>query len=309
MSAERLLTRREAVLRLGAASLFGLGLWPGCHTPRATSGGGRAFRFLAVNDLHHASAACDEWFAALVRQMRGHEGIEFVLLLGDLADTGEEADLAAIRDHFRTLRLPFYSVIGNHDYLTATDRRAYEQIFPRQLNYEFEHRGWQFVGIDSTEGTSWEKTRVQPATLRWLDDRLPKLSRHRPLVLFTHFPLGADVRMRPLNADEVLERFLDFNLRGVFGGHFHGYTARRFQNAEVLTNRCCSFLRANHDGTTEKGYWLVTAADGTLAREFIAFKGLGNATASVGVSAPFGNATGSNGALTDVLSFPLRGPG
>ena len=34
--------------------------------------------------------------------------------------------------------------------------------------------------------------------------------------------------MRPLNADDVLARLLEFNLGAVFCGHFHGYTERDF---------------------------------------------------------------------------------
>lgn len=264
-------TRREAIARLSVASLLALRLWPGCSSPKASQGGQR-FRFIAVNDLHHAAPACDEWFAAVVRQLRTHEGVEFALLLGDLADTGRAESLAAIRDHFGGLGVPFYPLIGNHDYVNPTDRRAYEQTFPRRINYRFEHRGWQFVGLDSTQGTAWKDTRIQPPTFTWLDNALRKLDRHKPTVLFTHFPLGEGMPMVPLNASEVLRRLLDHNLQGVFSGHHHGYTLRQFKGVDVVTNRCCSRFRDNHDGTKEKGYWLVTAEKEKLTREFVEFR-------------------------------------
>jgi 3',5'-cyclic AMP phosphodiesterase CpdA len=265
--------RRSALQRLSLWSALGLGLWPGCQSPKAQTGG--RFQFLVVNDLHHASAECDPWFEALIKQMRAHRGAELALLGGDLADNAAPASLAAIRDHFRGLGRPFHAQIGNHDQAAAADRRAYEQNFPGQINYTFEHRGWQFVGIDTTQGVDWEKTRVQPATLTWLDDQLPRLDRRRPTVVFTHFPLGAGVNMSPLNSDEVLRRFAEFNLRGVFCGHYHAYTERQAGAAVVLTNRCCARVRGNHDNTKEKGYWLVTADGGTLSREFVEFTGPG----------------------------------
>jgi hypothetical protein len=79
--------------------------------------------------------------------------------------------------------------------------------------------------------------------------------------------------MRPLNADAVLERFLDFNLQGVLGGHYHAYTATPHRDIEVLTNRCCARVRDNHDGTKEKGYWVMHCAEGRLSREFVTFAG------------------------------------
>ena len=90
---------------------------------------------------------------------------------------------------------------------------------------------------------------VADSTLKWLNERAPKLDSKRPTVLFTHFPLGFIVPGRPRNADAVLEPFKDLNLQAVFNGHFHGLTERRRWNATLTTDKCCSFHHANHDGT------------------------------------------------------------
>jgi 3',5'-cyclic AMP phosphodiesterase CpdA len=265
------MTRREAMVRVGAGSLFALGLGSGARSSPANAGDLR-FSFIVVNDLHHATPECDPYFAALVRQMKTHRGVELVLVAGDLADDGKRANLEAVRDAFRGLGVPFYPVIGNHDYEPPADRRAYEEVFPGRINYEFEHQGWQFIGLDSTQGTDYQGTRIPRATLGWLEAALPKLDGRKPTVVFTHFPLGEGAPMRPLNAAEVLQRFAGFNLQGGFGGHHHGLTVRACGSAEVVTNRCCSRLRNNHDGSKEKGYWLVTAEAGRLTREFVEFK-------------------------------------
>lgn len=275
------LTRREALTRIPLATLLGLGLWPGARSARAAAGGG-TFRFIVANDLHHLNAGCDPWFEALVAQMNGHEGAAFALLVGDLAETGDRANLLAIRDHFARLRAPVHVQIGNHDYKTATDRTAYEELFPGRINYAFTHAGWQFVGIDSTQGTEWQNTEVQPATLKWLDETLPTLDSSRPTVLFTHFPMASEVQMAPRNADLVLERLLDFNLRGVFCGHWHGLTEHQFHGADVVTNVCCARSRGNHDGSKQKGYWLVRAEAGRLRREFVEFSGATKPAAATG---------------------------
>jgi hypothetical protein len=109
-----------------------------------------------------------------------------------------------------------YPVIGNHDYLTQTNRKAYVETFPLRMNYYFRHRGWQFVGLDTTDGLRYEKTEIQPATFEWLDDYLPRLNPRKPTVVLTHFPLGPGVNYRPANADALLERFREFNLQAVF---------------------------------------------------------------------------------------------
>jgi len=165
--------------------------------------------------------------------------------------------------------MDFHAIIGNHDYLSDTDRSDWNALLPGSINYSFKHRGWQFIGLDSTEGTKWEKTRIPQETLRWADDQCPRLDAAAPTVLFTHFPLGDQVRMRPSNADELLERFKAFNLVAVFNGHFHGFTEREWGHTVLTTNRCCAISRGNHDGTKEKGYFFCAAAEGRIQREFV----------------------------------------
>lgn len=257
-----------ALQNLSAGSLLALGLWPGAL--RAEGRGG-SFRFLVINDTHYLSDACGEWLAGVVRQMK-QEQAAFCLHAGDLTEFGQEKHLAGMREVFQGLGMPFYPVIGNHDYITNTDRAPYEKLFPNRINYYFEHVGWQFVGLDSSEGQRYEKSSIQPATFAWLDDHLKKLDRKKPTAIFTHFPVGDKVTYRPTNADDLLDRFREFNLQAVFSGHFHGFTERTRGGATLTTNRCCALKRANHDRTKEKGYFVCTAREGRITREFVEYK-------------------------------------
>ena len=201
------LTRREW-LRLSAGALLSLGLWPG-RLRGADAPATHDFTFIAVNDLHAFEDACRPWFDDVVRQMKASAPTaEFCLLGGDLAENGTPAQLTLIKDSFSALGIPCHAVVGNHDYQSATDRSAYERIFPEQINYSFTHRGWQIIGLDSSEGTKAKETRISATTLTWLDQNLSKLDLRRPTILFTHFPLGDSVWARPLNADDLLRALL-----------------------------------------------------------------------------------------------------
>ena len=177
-----------------------------------------------------------------------------------------------MKEIFATLGCPWYPVVGNHDYATQTDREAYTSAFPSRINYDFTHAGWQFVGLDTSEGLHYEKTEIAPATFQWLGDNLPRLDKRKPTVVFTHFPMGEGVKYRPGNADALLERFLEFNLQAVFCGHYHSFTERMAKTVPMTTNKCCSLKRGNHDGTAEKGYFVCDARDGKLARRFVEYK-------------------------------------
>lgn len=266
------LTRREALKRISASALLAAGLWPGALRAGIFGWGNhRDFKFIVVNDLHYLDDDCGRWLEGVVKQMKAHRP-ELCLVVGDLADDGTREHFGATKEIFQGLGAPFYPVIGNHDYITQTDRTAYEKAFPSRLNYTFEHRGWQFIGIDSSEGQHYKDTEVCSDTLHWLDAKLPRLSKKKPTILFTHFPMAAGVHYAPKNADAVLERLRDYNLQAVYNGHFHGFTENKVGQTVLTTNRCCALKRPNHDGTKEKGYFLCTITDGAIHREFIECK-------------------------------------
>jgi hypothetical protein len=261
-------TRREW-LRLSVGTGLSLGLGPGCAR---FAGHGRSgtFAFVVLNDTHFHTPQCGPWFERVARSIQSHAPRpEFCLIAGDLTEHGTPAELGSMRETLRSFGVPYHTVIGNHDYGAPGDRQAYERLFPRSLNYHFAHRGWRFIGLDTSEGNAYQLTRIQPATLAWLDQTLPRLDRARPTVVFTHFPLGAWVPMRPLNADAVLTRLSEFNLVAVFSGHFHGFTERGAGRAVLTTNKCCAISRANHDRTREKGYFLCTVSGGGIQRQFV----------------------------------------
>jgi 3',5'-cyclic AMP phosphodiesterase CpdA len=265
-------SRREA---LGTfAGLLASGLWPGAALAATAGTGVEEFDFVAANDFHHENAGCDPWFTRLFRQIGRHPGAAFCLGIGDLANQGKPESIAAIRRFAGEAQMPFYPVPGNHDNDLTDSPEHYASVFPQQVNYSFTYGGWQFVGLDTTDGKKYQQTVVQPETLGWLDRALSRLDRRRPTVLFTHFPLAAAVKYCPTNAESVLERFKACNLRAVLSGHFHGRTATRRADYELVTNACCARVRNNHDGTNEKGYWLCRAcADGTITRTFQLFAG------------------------------------
>ena len=267
----RRLSRRQ-LLQMSAGHLLAAGLWPG-----ALRAAGQApadgFHFAVVNDLHYLNERCTPWHEGVVKQIKGHaEKPEFCLLVGDLAEHGKAEQLDPVRSIYKGLGLPLHVVIGNHDWQTDKDRKAYDDLFPKATNYVFEQRGWQFLGFDSTDGPKAKDIAVRADTLKWLDETVPKLDKKKPLALFTHFPLGPLVIYRSTNADAVLERFKDYSLQAVFNGHFHASTTRKLGEVILTTNRCCAFSRTNHDNSKEKGYFLCQAKDGKISRQFVEFK-------------------------------------
>ncbi len=240
------------------------------------------FQFIAVNDLHYHDAECDAWFTEVFSAMRlSAPDAAFVLLLGDLADAGKPGQITGIHTALTTLGLPWHAVPGNHDWTTATDRSTYDRLFSGHSNSSFAHRGWHFLGLDTTDRDHWRDTTISDATFFFVRDELPKIARDTPLVLFTHFPLGENIvltpsepgvgpfNFRPLNAAQFLVLFDQHNLQAVFSGHYHSQTERHHRDATLTTGKCCSRWQKNHDGTTEEGWFVCDTADGKIVRRFV----------------------------------------
>jgi predicted phosphodiesterase len=258
---------RRRLLQASVSTLLAANLWPGALW--ADNAAGDGFSFIIVNDLHCIDKDCHphlERVAALMKAIKQKADLCFIN--GDLSENGTKEQLAPVREIFKNVAPALRVTCGNHDYETDEKRSAFEDLFPKSLNYTFEHKGWQFVGLDSTQGLRADAT-IQPPTFKWLDETLLKLDKKRPLILITHFPLGPNVTFRPTNADELLARLKEYNLRTVFNGHYHAFTERTVNDLLITTNRCCALKRHNFDGTKEKGFFVCRAHDGKVTREFI----------------------------------------
>ncbi|MFI5379007.1 MAG: metallophosphoesterase family protein [Tepidisphaerales bacterium] len=260
------ITRRR-LMQVSAGVLLSAELWPGALA--AGDAPAADFDFVAVNDLHYWDQGCNPFFEKMVAKMKeASPKSKLLLVCGDLAEHGKAEQLTAMRDLLKPADMEVHTVCGNHDWARDDDRKAFEEIWPGSLNYTFEHNGWQIVALDTTDGTK-SSVEIRKPAFEWLDQNMPKLDRKRPMILVTHFPMGVFTPMRPKNADDLLDRFRDFNLRAVFCGHYHGFTERSRGNATITTGKCCSFRRDNHDRTKEKGFFACKARDGKVAREFV----------------------------------------
>jgi calcineurin-like phosphoesterase family protein len=255
-------------MKVSAGTLLANGLWPGALA--AQDAPAPEVDFLTANDLHYIDEVDQPFFQKMVELVKQHlpkSGMLFAL--GDLVETADAKSHAAMRDIFKATGLEMKVVCGNHDWETDTDRKVFDATWPNSHNYTFDAGGWQFVAVDSSDGTQWQNTSVPKSTLDWVDESLPKLDKKRPMIVLTHFPMGEKVTYRPKNAQSLLDRFREHNLRAVLCGHYHGYTERNVGQTLITTGKCCAYRRTNHDNTVDKGFYHWQTRDGKATCQFI----------------------------------------
>ncbi|HEY4330787.1 MAG TPA: metallophosphoesterase [Phycisphaerae bacterium] len=246
------------------------------------------FPFVVLNDLHYMSPECGPWLEGLVRQVNATPGVELVLVLGDLAETGAMEELAAAKRILDRLNVPYYTVPGNHDGPPERPLRQpggdpglahYESLFPNRRNYSFNYKGWQFLALDTTNGSGWKELPIPEDALEFARHAAAALDKNMPTILFTHMPLDPTVRYASSQGYELLKILLPLNLRIVFSGHFHGLTEHQAprpspEHLKLLTNRGASRSREIHDGSGIRGYFLCLAKpDESVDYAFVEYRG------------------------------------
>jgi predicted phosphodiesterase len=263
-------TSRRQLLRQTAAGLAWSALCARWAAAADHAKPAEEFTFAVLNDLHYFNKDCSPWFHDRVVKRLNDQKPDFVIVVGDMTEDGTREQNAGVRDVLKALAMPLYVAVGNHDHQANTDdRKPFEDAFPKSINYHFEHKGWQFITLDSTQGRAASKTKIQKDTITYLADTLKVLDRKKPTALVTHFPLGFLMPYRPENGDDLLFPFANHTLLHVFNGHFHSNTQRAWGDATLSTNTCCSRHRKNHDFDPRKGYTLCTTKDNHIAREYI----------------------------------------
>lgn len=84
----------------------------------ARNGGRKPLRLAATGDVHCSEERCGELSAALASVS---EHADLLLVAGDLTTHGEPSQAASFADICRTLGVPVFAVLGNHDW--HVDRR------------------------------------------------------------------------------------------------------------------------------------------------------------------------------------------
>ncbi len=145
---------------------------------------------------------------------------------------------------------------------------------PTLRNYFFIYRGWQFLALDTTDGSGYQDVPLTAETHRFAARCAADLDPRLPTILFTHFPLHPSVKYSLADGFALLKILSPLNLRIVFSGHFHGLTEFSAPppfppHLKLLTNRCCSPTRELHEETNLRGYFLCrTQADGSVSHVF-----------------------------------------
>lgn len=99
------------------------------------------FRFAHLTDLHISpnNAQPTEDLLRSVAQLNATDGLDFVIVTGDLTEEGDRASLEKVKSCLDLLKMPHYTVLGNHETKwSESGCTAFAEIFGAE-RFKLEH--------------------------------------------------------------------------------------------------------------------------------------------------------------------------
>ena len=158
----------------------------------------------------------------------------FVIGAGDITEWPTHAAMKGYDSLLNNrLQFPAYDVLGNHD----DGGRAFSPTMINwlkkkhgSLSYTFEKGGVVFIGLWSKFDPKGKP--AQPLTqeaLTYLKEQLAKLSKEKPVVIFTHLCHDAMT-----NRDELVNTIGKSNVIMILGGHYHYSSVNKYSGINFV---------------------------------------------------------------------------
>ena len=237
------------------------------------------FTFALLTDTHISTSNPKpmEDLQRSIADINRNPDIEFVVVTGDLTESGDLTSIQAIKAALDQLRVPYYAASGNHETTwSESGVMDFTRVFG-DSRFAFSHAGAYFIGFNSGPVIRMADGHVAPQDIAWLKHNLDTISQlsytssasdrsseseirtlnsqlsTTPIFVFTHYPLrNGDVD----NWYEVTDVLREHNVQCVMGGHYHRNLIFDCDGITDVLNR--SNLRGND---TINGYSIISVTD------------------------------------------------
>ena len=196
-----------------------------CLLPFMVQAQQAVFRFAQLTDIHLSpnNPNPTEDLLRSIAQINATDSIDFVLVTGDIAEEGDRATMEKVKSCLDLLKVKYYVVLGNHETKWSDSGcTAFGEIFGGE-RFEFEHKGFLFLGFNSGPLMRMAYGHVVPQDIRWMTETMDRYNAgnsrpDKPVIHVTHYPMTeGDVD----NWYEVTDAVRPYNIRLFIGGHYH----------------------------------------------------------------------------------------
>ena len=181
------------------------------------------FRFMVLSDVQNAVDRVQDIFTVV----NGDDSVAFLLGAGDVSESGGADQMAHFQDELRTLSVPYFTTLGNHDVFTSPT--PWHDHFGR-CSFHFRYKGVVFSLLDAASGT------LDPTVYDWLQGWLRE-GKDGVHVVAMHLPPIDPIGVRGggfasrNEAAKLLATLARDRVDATFYGHIHSFYS--FENAGI----------------------------------------------------------------------------
>ena len=213
---------------------------------------GDEYSFIVITDIHTEGGNANG-LEKIQTVIEGNTEIKFAVFCGDLTQNGSEQDVKKILEIARSLAIPVYPVIGNHD-IYSGNWSVWKKLIG-STSYRVKRGGADLFILDSANSflgkqqLDWLENELKNA-----NDRVFVFSHHNPFVGYPGIQQYSDTRERA-----HLISLLSGKCDMMFTGHSH----------ERLIKKAGGTMYVNiEDFITSKTYCLVSVKKTDITYEF-----------------------------------------
>ena len=234
-----------------------------CLLPFMVQAQQAVFRFAQLTDIHLSpnNPNPTEDLLRSIAQINATDSIDFVLVTGDIAEEGDRTTMKKVKSCLDLLKVKYYVALGNHETKWSDSGcTAFGEIFGGE-RFEFEHKGFLFLGFNSGPLMRMAYGHVVPQDIRWMTETMDRYNAgnsrpDKPVILVTHYPMTeGDVD----NWYEVTDAVRPYNIRLFIGGHYHRDRDLRYDGIPGI------LMRSNLRDKDEKpGYGIYVITEDSI---------------------------------------------
>ena len=136
------------------------------------------FTFALLTDTHISTSNPKpmEDLQRSIADINRNPDIEFVVVTGDLTESGDLTSIQAIKAALDQLRVPYYAASGNHETTwSESGVMDFTRVFG-DSRFAFAHAGAYFIGFNSGPVIRMADGHVAPQDIAWLKHKLDSIS-------------------------------------------------------------------------------------------------------------------------------------
>lgn len=174
-----------------------------------------SFSFIVVGDSQRFYDELEDF----VSVVNNFPGISFVVQLGDISDFGLNKEFRWINRRLEKLKVPYLTVIGNHDML-ANGRLVYNKMFGAE-DFSFDHNNSRFIFLNTNSQEVGFNGSLP--NLDWLQQQISSGIHMKNILVFSHVAPFSSAFDKALEQPFTNLLATHNNVRLSIHGHEHHY--------------------------------------------------------------------------------------